>query len=433
MPTLRFNSHCHNLPGRSASRATVLSGLGVLLLFLGYVRVGCGADPYASALDKRFAVAPSDAPSSQVAALEDGLKTQVRQMAQPVQPDSTAASSGVESTFLWEMVTACGVGVLALVGLRQWHQTLIRPEPKPKASPNPVAEDPAMAEFLRAMQESVKKSISESIQAEPAPVKPKPEPVQAKAPPVMENVVASEEAFKKLGRTTDETEKLNLLRELLRHVELVKEGSGLTQMRSVWLLATALHGLLKQFSIKSSNMTPSAMRTAATAVDLLKYLASRSVRADLATDPPVRLLAVDDDAISRRAVAMALKKIFNEPDIAPDGPSALGLAAQHEYDVIFLDIEMPGMDGFEVCSKLRESDRNHNTPVVFVTTHHDFDSRAKSALVGAQDLMGKPFLAFEIAVKALTLVLKTREQREAQAAAHKPDSASEPALEPALA
>jgi CheY-like chemotaxis protein len=80
---------------------------------------------------------------------------------------------------------------------------------------------------------------------------------------------------------------------------------------------------------------------------------------------------------------------------------------------VFLDIEMPGMDGFEVCTRIHELESNRTTPVVFVTSHQDFQSRAKSAVVGANELMGKPFQAFEIALKALTLVVRTRADREA--------------------
>src|SRR5207302_5414322 len=92
----------------------------------------------------------------------------------------------------------------------------------------------------------------------------------------------------------------------------------------------------------------------------------------------------------------------------PDGPAALVLAKRQNYDVIFLDVEMPGMDGFEVCSKIHETDLNGKTPVVFVTRHSDFGSRTKSALTGGLDLIAKPFLAFEITVKALTLIFRCR-------------------------
>jgi CheY-like chemotaxis protein len=122
----------------------------------------------------------------------------------------------------------------------------------------------------------------------------------------------------------------------------------------------------------------------------------------------VRVLAVDDDVISRQAVSTALKKVFGAPDLAADGAAGLSLASVHAYDVIFLDVEMPGMDGFELCSKIQETVQNQKTPVVFVTSHTDFDSRAKSALSGGQDFLGKPFLAFELALKALTLVVSNR-------------------------
>jgi CheY-like chemotaxis protein len=92
---------------------------------------------------------------------------------------------------------------------------------------------------------------------------------------------------------------------------------------------------------------------------------------------------------------------------------ALILASQHAYDVIFLDVQMPGMDGFELCSKIHETLLNRSTPVVFVTSQSDFGGRAQSILSGGSDLMAKPFLTFEITVKALTFILRGRLQGQA--------------------
>ena len=151
------------------------------------------------------------------------------------------------------------------------------------------------------------------------------------------------------------------------------------------------------------------------------------MRPDLVTEPPVRLLAVDDDPISRRAMSLALAKAFNAPDLAPDGLTALALAGRQTYDVIFLDVEMPGMDGFELCTKIHETELNRTTPVVFVTRHSDFDSRAKSTELGARGShLGKPFLVFEITVKALTLVMRARlDHGEVEpASANQPEAAA---------
>ena len=143
-------------------------------------------------------------------------------------------------------------------------------------------------------------------------------------------------------------------------------------------------------------------------VDLLEDLCKPGLKADLLTNPPLRLLTVDDDLISRKAVALALRKALNQPDLAENGELALALANKQSYDVIFLDVQMPGMDGFELCAKIHETAPNRTTPVVFVTCQSDFDARAQSILSGGSDLIGKPFLTFEITVKALTLALRGR-------------------------
>jgi DNA-binding response OmpR family regulator len=66
------------------------------------------------------------------------------------------------------------------------------------------------------------------------------------------------------------------------------------------------------------------------------------------------------------------------------------------------------MNGFELCTRLRGFARNKNTPVVFVTGLTDFESRASSTMSGGNDLIAKPFLFMELAVKALVYILRAR-------------------------
>lgn len=395
-----------------------------LMLFTGGERVIRAADPYAAALDQHFESGSAPAPPADpgVAALEEGIKAQVREMSQ--RPEISApqnASTGLApATMLAGIMTAAiAVGLVVLLVLRGWNQWLDKQAAKREAA---IAEDPLMVAFLRTLHEGLPLVTPQAEFARPdsasvtspagtqghasTPVDSPPQPHEAS-----KQIMALRADFLKLGRATGDTERLKILHEILAQVELVKEASNAAHSRSVRLLASALHGLLNQLSIKAANITPSALHTAAAAVDLLEHLCSTASRPDLATAPRVRLLAVDDDAISRRAVSLALKKAFNDPDLAPDGPTALELAVKQPYDLIFLDIEMPGMDGFELCEKIHKTEANRTTPVVFVTSHTDFGSRAKSALLGAHDLIGKPFLAFEITVKALSVVLRARQER----------------------
>lgn len=76
---------------------------------------------------------------------------------------------------------------------------------------------------------------------------------------------------------------------------------------------------------------------------------------------------------------------------ASDGEEALKLAKSQKPDVIFLDIVMPGMDGFAACRKLRDDPDTKHIPVIFVSTKHQKADRVWAQMQGAKDLIGKPY------------------------------------------
>ena len=199
-----------------------------------------------------------------------------------------------------------------------------------------------------------------------------------------------------------------LLSRLRVEMEVLKGVADFPEALSVWQAASALEGLLKQLTEKMGSVTPSALRTVAGGVELLEELLSTKLKPHLLADRPLKFLVADDDWISRQALSLALGKAFSQPDLATDGATALARLAEKAYDVIFLDVQMPGMDGFELCMKIRETALNAKTPVVFVSTQSDFNARARSTLSGGSDLMAKPFLTFEITVKAFSLALQGR-------------------------
>jgi two-component system sensor histidine kinase BarA len=133
-------------------------------------------------------------------------------------------------------------------------------------------------------------------------------------------------------------------------------------------------------------------------------------------------LVVDDDPVARRAICGAIQLAFSKPDTADMGEEAVAAAEQKAFDVIFLDVEMPGMDGYAACAKIRKSALNSRTPVVFVTSHCDMESRAKAALAGGQDLVPKPALAIEVSLRALSFALRGRLALRPQARVKKPET-----------
>jgi CheY-like chemotaxis protein len=215
--------------------------------------------------------------------------------------------------------------------------------------------------------------------------------------------------------TTPGSINVELLRKFYRQLGALKQKAGLSALRPVWLMLCALEGLMHQLSNKVIGADSSVFRTVEGALDFLDALCVPGLDPALATRTPVELLAVDDNSVCLAAVSIALRKAFRKPDVAAEGLSARAMAEKKRYDVIFLDVEMPGMNGFDLCAAIRKTDLNRTTPVVFVTSHGDFESRAKSALVGGQELIAKPFHSFEITVKALTLALRGRFEADAVA------------------
>lgn len=209
-------------------------------------------------------------------------------------------------------------------------------------------------------------------------------------------------------REPDDLIRQRILSGMCAGMNRLKDIASIPEALPIWRVASALEGLLKQLAGKMGEVTPSTMRTVDGGLGLLGDLCATESPQHFWIDRPLKFLVVDDDLLSRHALSLALNKAFSRPDLVADGEAALASVSQQAYDVIFLDVQMPGMDGFELCTKIRKTALNRATPVVFVTGHDDFDARVKSTLSGGNDLMGKPFLTFEITVKALTLALQSR-------------------------
>jgi PleD family two-component response regulator len=201
------------------------------------------------------------------------------------------------------------------------------------------------------------------------------------------------------------------LQDLSRRIHSVAANAGIAGMGQIAQMADAIEALLKELHEKPNNITPSTIRTVALSIDFLGILfdKAKTPEAHAAVGSiKANILVVDDEAISRRAVTYALEKA-KLPSVSVESPEvALSMLAERSFDLVFLDVDMPGMNGFEVCTKLRALHRNKTTPVVFVTSLTDFESRANSTISGGNDLIAKPFVFMELAVKALVYVLRSR-------------------------
>jgi CheY-like chemotaxis protein len=118
------------------------------------------------------------------------------------------------------------------------------------------------------------------------------------------------------------------------------------------------------------------------------------------------VLVVDDDPLANRIALAALSRAKLTARAVENPLNALDLLARQHFDLILLDIEMPHMDGFELCRKLRELPGYDQTPVIYVTSYADFENRSRCIGFGGHDLIAKPIFPIELAVKAVMYLIR---------------------------
>ncbi len=121
----------------------------------------------------------------------------------------------------------------------------------------------------------------------------------------------------------------------------------------------------------------------------------------------MKVLVVEDDLTVGRFVKRGLEEQRMNVDLVDDGPQGLERGSRGEYDVIVLDLRLPGMNGVEVLRTLR--DRGIDTPVLVLTAQDAVDSKVQALRTGADDYVTKPFSFEELLARVEALGRRPRE------------------------
>lgn len=121
-----------------------------------------------------------------------------------------------------------------------------------------------------------------------------------------------------------------------------------------------------------------------------------------------KILVVDDHPSSRMTAAALLSVEGYEVLEAGSGAAALNCVVAANPDLILLDVMMPGMDGFEVCRRLKQSEYTRLTPIVFVTALNDRRARLRGIEAGGDDFLTKPFDQLELSARVKSLIRQKR-------------------------
>lgn len=125
-----------------------------------------------------------------------------------------------------------------------------------------------------------------------------------------------------------------------------------------------------------------------------------------------KILIVDDVSRNIQVVAQILQPEGYQISFAKDGPTALDRVKHSDFDLILLDIMMPGMDGYEVCRRLRQMKNLTEIPVIFLSARSDKDSVVRGFESGGQDYVTKPFNEHELLARVRTHLLLLEQKRK---------------------
>lgn len=125
----------------------------------------------------------------------------------------------------------------------------------------------------------------------------------------------------------------------------------------------------------------------------------------------IKILVIDDDVLMQKVIEASLIKDNYKLLLAHNGETGVQMAHEHMPDIILLDVVMPGINGFEVCSLIRKDELLLHIPILMITALDDRDSKIQCIEAGADDYICKPFDKLELRARIKTITRLSRYSR----------------------
>jgi len=199
---------------------------------------------------------------------------------------------------------------------------------------------------------------------------------------------------------------------------LCGEAHGLAEMlhlageAGLGQFATALEAMVVGIRSVEAELTRSVLQTLGQAVDFLGAQLSTFEPGRVQSIAGSRVLVVDDEPSVCLLVAAAVEMGGLAAQTAATPSETLRAVESTPFELIVLDIGLPEMSGFDLCTKIRGTPGHSNVPILFLTGLTSFQNRAKSALIGGNDFICKPFDPLELALKVQLWIHLSRAGRK---------------------
>jgi DNA-binding response OmpR family regulator len=191
------------------------------------------------------------------------------------------------------------------------------------------------------------------------------------------------------------------LQDLFCKVHFLAGEAGRTEFAQLAQTTAVFDALLQALMENPTRLGPPMLRTLGNLVDLVGLLLQLACDSLLRAPLSARVLVVNDDLMANRMVVAALRQAQLDVCSTEEPLAAWQWINGEHFDLVLLDIETSVLNGFELCKRLRMVPGYEKTPVILVSSRDDVDSRARSTLSGADDLLAKPFLPQELAARVV--------------------------------
>ena len=280
-------------------------------------------------------------------------------------------------------------------------------------TPIPVAEDPPpttrrQPRRFDASAMRMKRTPGPAAEVSPAADEVIETPERSPHEIILEHVALLRTDFQSFSRANAASAKAEVLGQMYQRMHALTGTAGITGLKAMAEISGAVELFVRELKECPGDLGRSTVRTLAQSIDFLARLANCTEAVEPIADSNPLVLVVDDDRMCREVVGHALKRARIQ-SLQVDSPTAaLAETEKQSFDLIVLDVTMPGMDGFELCREIRKKLKHASTPLVFVTGMTDLASRGQSRLSGGDDHISKPFRVIELTVKAVIHILASR-------------------------
>lgn len=217
-----------------------------------------------------------------------------------------------------------------------------------------------------------------------------------------DEITAMRRCFQTFSR---DQKQLGMLGELETHALKISDQAMQDGRPVLHRVSTAFASLLGDLLEIPDQITQASLRTLNQTIEFIALQLSDPAIEDSIKLSDARVYVVDDDKNTCATVVDALNLVGLQANYALYSSAAVAELTANRYDLIILDVHLPELDGFELCSHVRNMELHGETPVFFITGDTSLENRVKSSLRGGNEFIAKPFSIQEIALKALKAVI----------------------------